>query len=90
MTSDTSFADVQKSIADVLIGALITIGLDPSDISMEVSLKELDVTSLEIVEIIEIIREELDVELQGKDVLACVTLQDMADLIDREASAITS
>jgi acyl carrier protein len=88
MTSDTSFSDVQNSTADVLIGALITIGIDPSDISMEISLTELDVSSLEIVEIIEIIREELDIELQGKDVLACVTLQDIADLVNREASVV--
>jgi len=87
MPSDITFSGAQKTAADVLTGALTAIGLDSSEISMEVSLEDLDVNSLDIVEIIEIVREELDIEIQGQDVLTCATLQDVADLIAREASA---
>jgi acyl carrier protein len=90
MPSDITFSSAQKTAADVLIGALTAIGLDSSEISMEVSLADLDVNSLDIVEIIEIIRDKLDIELQGQDVLTCTTLQDVADLITREASAVRS
>jgi acyl carrier protein len=90
MPPNASSADVRKSTTDVLVGALIRIGLDPSEIDMKFSLEELDVNSLDIVEIMEIIREELDIELQGQDVLACITVQDVADLLSREASAVRS
>ena len=90
MPSNITFSGAQKTAADVLTGALTAIGLDSSEISMEVSLEDLDVNSLDIVEIIEIIREELDIELQGQDVLTCATLQDVADLITRETSAVRS
>jgi len=90
MSSGIAFSNGQKPVADVLTGALIGIGLDPSEISMDVSLADLDVNSLDIVEIIEIIRDELNVELQGQDVMTCITLQDVVDLATREASAVRS
>jgi acyl carrier protein len=90
MPPGASFSDVQESPVGALMGALIRIGIEPSEIDMEVSLRELDVTSLDMVEIIEIIREELDLELQGPDVMACETLQDMADLIIRQADEVRS
>jgi acyl carrier protein len=90
MSSDITFSNVQKTAADILTGALTAIGLDSSEISMEVSLADLDVNSLDLVEIIEIVRDELDIELQGQDVLTCTTVQDVADLITREASAVRS
>jgi acyl carrier protein len=76
-----------KPAADVLTDALMELGYESSEISMELSLAELDVNSIDIVELMEIVREEFDVKLQGQDVMACATLGDVADLIDRGAKA---
>jgi acyl carrier protein len=87
MSSPNPKSGAQQPTEDFVIGALVEIGFDRSEISMEMSLEDLDVSSLDVVEFIEIVREELHVELQGKDVQTCVKIQDLADLIDRGSPA---
>jgi acyl carrier protein len=68
---------VEKTITD----ALPQFGVDPSQISREASFEELDVDSLDIAEISQIIEEEYGVQLKGDDVKTIKTVGDAVDLV---------
>ncbi|HWD74737.1 MAG TPA: acyl carrier protein [Solirubrobacteraceae bacterium] len=68
---------VEKTITD----ALPQFGVDPSQISREASFEELDVDSLDIAEISQIIEEEYGVQLKGDDVKTIRTVGDAVDLV---------
>lgn len=68
---------VEKTITD----ALPQFGVDPSQISRDASFEELDVDSLDIAEISQIIEEEYGVQLKGDDVKTIRTVGDAVDLV---------
>jgi acyl carrier protein len=68
---------VEKTIAD----ALPQFGVDPSEISREASFEELEVDSLDLAEISQIIEEEYGVQLKGDDMKWIETVGDAIDLV---------
>ena len=72
---------VEKTIAD----ALPQFGVDPSEISREASFEELDMDSLDLAEISQIIEDEYGVQLKGEDMKNIKTLGDAVDVVVNRA-----
>jgi len=68
---------VEKTIAD----ALPQFGVDPAEISREATFEELDVDSLDLAELSQIIEEQYGVELKGEDVKKIKSVGDAVDLV---------
>ncbi len=61
--------------------ALPQFGVDESQISREATFEELDVDSLDLAELSQIIEEEFGVALKGEDVAKIKTVGDAVDLV---------
>ena len=68
---------VEKTLRD----AMQQIDVDPSEISREATFEELDVDSLDLTEISQIIEEEYGVQLKGEDMKDVNTVGDAIDLV---------
>ena len=68
---------VEKVVAD----ALPQFGVDESQISRDASFEELDVDSLDLAELSQIIEDEFGVQLKGEDVAKIRTVGDAVDLV---------
>jgi acyl carrier protein len=73
---------VEKTITE----ALPQFGVDPGDISRDATFEQLDVDSLDLAEISQIIEEQYGVELKGDDVKQIKTVGDAIDLVVKKAS----
>ena len=73
---------VEKTVRD----ALPQFGVDPADISREATFEQLDVDSLDLAEVSQIIEEEYGVQLKGEDVKQVKTVGDAVDLVVSKAS----
>ena len=76
-TSTTDTATIQKVVFD----ALPQFGADPSDITREATFEDLDVDSLDLAELSQIIEDEYGVTLKGDDVGKIKTVGDAIDLV---------
>jgi acyl carrier protein len=72
---------VEKTITD----ALPEFGVDPSEISADATFEQLDVDSLDLAEISQILEEEYGVQLKGDDVKQIKTIGDAVDLVVSKA-----
>jgi acyl carrier protein len=68
---------VEKTVYD----ALPQFGVDESQVSREASFEELDVDSLDLAELSQIIEDEYGVQLKGDDVGKIKTVGDAIDLV---------
>jgi acyl carrier protein len=75
--STTTDAQVQE----VVFESLATFGPSPEDITREATLQDLDIDSLDLAELTQIVEEKFGVELKGADVATVVTVGDAIDLI---------
>ncbi len=65
--------------------ALASFGPDPSQITREASFEELDIDSLDLVELAQIVEDEYGVVLKGEDMKELKTVGDAVDLIVERA-----
>jgi acyl carrier protein len=70
-----------EAVEQTIVDALPQFGVDPSEISRESSFEELDVDSLHLAELSQIIEEEYGVQLKGDDVKKIKTVGDVIDLV---------
>jgi acyl carrier protein len=68
---------VEKTIVD----ALPQFGVEPSDITRDATFEDLDVDSLDLAELSQIIEDEYGVQLKGDDVGKIKTVGDAVDLV---------
>ena len=68
------------SVEQVIVNGLNELGAEGS-VARESTFEELDVDSLDLVELAQIIDEEFGVELQGEDVKDLRTVGDVIDLV---------
>ena len=61
--------------------ALVQFGPEPDDIKLEATFEELDVDSLDLAELSQIIEDEFGVQLKGDDVGKIKTVGDAIDLV---------
>jgi acyl carrier protein len=65
----------------VVFAGLAEVGADEESISRDATFEELDVDSLDLVEIAQVVEDELGVELRADDVKELRTVGDAIDLI---------
>ena len=68
---------VEKTLRD----AIEQFDVDPSEISREATFEELDVDSLDLVELAQVIEDEYKVEVASQDVQNVKTVGDVIDLV---------
>ncbi|HWX97424.1 MAG TPA: phosphopantetheine-binding protein [Solirubrobacteraceae bacterium] len=80
-----STAITQEQIQLVVIESLQTFGADPEDIAPGVTFEALDIDSLDLAELSQIVHEQFGVELKGSDVAEIKTVEDAVKLIAARA-----
>ena len=69
------------AVEKVVFDALPQCGADPSEITREATFEDLDVDSLDLAELSQIIEDEFGVQLKGDDVGKIKTVGDAVDLV---------
>jgi acyl carrier protein len=76
-TSTTDTATIQKVVFD----ALETFGAEPTEISLDATFEALDIDSLDVAELAQIVDEKFDVEIKSSDAEQIKTVGDVVDLV---------
>jgi acyl carrier protein len=71
----------QEQIEQLVIESLQTFGANPDDITREATFEALDIDSLDLAELSQIVHEQYGVELKGSDVAEVKTVDDAIKLI---------
>jgi acyl carrier protein len=69
------------SVEKVIFDGLVEVGAERDELSREATFEQLDVDSLDLVEIAQIVEEEFGVELEGDDVKDLRTVGEVIDLV---------
>ncbi len=83
MSSTTVTAE---QVETVVYDALATLGPDRDEITRDATFEQLDVDSLDLAELSQIVDEEFGVQLKGSDMANIKTVGDALDLIVARAS----
>jgi len=81
MPTDVSTDNVEKVIYD----GLVELGTERDELSREATLEDLDIDSLDLVELAQIVEDEFGVELKGDDVKDVKTVGEVIDLVVSKA-----
>jgi acyl carrier protein len=81
MTDQATTASVESVITD----GLVEVGADRDEVSREATFETLDVDSLDLVEMAQIIEDEFGVELKGDDVKDIKSVGELVDLVAARA-----
>jgi acyl carrier protein len=81
MATQVSADNVEKTIYD----GLVEMGTERDRLSREADLESLDVDSLDLVELAQIVEDEFGVELRGDDVKDVKTVGEVIDLVVAKA-----
>jgi acyl carrier protein len=81
VATQVSSENVEKTIYD----GLVELGTERDALSREATLEDLDVDSLDLVELAQIVEDEYGVELKGDDVKDVKTVGDVIDLVVAKA-----
>jgi acyl carrier protein len=81
MATQVSPQNVEQTIYD----GLVELGTERDQLSREASLEDLDVDSLDLVELAQIVEDEYGVELRGDDVKDVKTVGEVIDLVVAKA-----
>jgi acyl carrier protein len=81
LATQVSTENVEKTIYD----GLVELGTERDALSREATLEDLDVDSLDLVELAQIVEDEYGVELKGDDVKDVKTVGDVIDLVVAKA-----
>ena len=76
-TTSVTREEAQRVITD----ALADVGAERDAVTLDATFEALDVDSLDLAEVSQVIEEELGVKLGGKDVAAIKTVGDAVDLV---------
>jgi acyl carrier protein len=75
-----------QEVEQTLYDAMAEVGADRSQLSREASFEELDVDSLDLVELAQVVEDEFGVELKGEDIKDLRTVGQAIDLVVARAS----
>ncbi len=81
MATQVSPENVEQTIYD----GLVELGTERDQLSREASLEDLDIDSLDLVELAQIVEDEYGVELRGDDVKDVKTVGEVIDLVVAKA-----
>jgi acyl carrier protein len=83
MSTDTV---TREEALRVITDALVDVGAERDAITADATFEALDVDSLDLAEVSQVIEEELGVRIGGKDVAAIKTVGDAVDLVVSRAA----
>jgi len=81
MATPVTAANVEETI----YGGLVELGAERDDLSRDATLESLDVDSLDLVELAQIVEDEFGVELRGDDVKNVKTVGEVIDVVVAKA-----
>jgi len=76
-----STAVTQEQVQAVVVESLETFGADPGLITPDATFEALEIDSLDLAELSQIVHEQFGVELKGSDVAEVKTVKDAVELI---------
>jgi acyl carrier protein len=76
-----STAVSEQQIEKIVVESLETFGADPEQIKPDATFEALDIDSLDLAELSQIVHEQIGVELKGSDVAEVKTVDDAIKLI---------
>lgn len=76
----------KESVERTIFGALETVGADPDEIKPEATFEALDVDSLDLVEVAQVVEEEHGIEIRGEDAQKFETVADAVEFVAARAS----
>ena len=82
MTTAVSDKQVEETLAEAMVEA----GADRDQISRGATFEELDVDSLDLVELAQVVEDEFGVELKGEDMKELRTVGDAIEMVVARAS----
>jgi acyl carrier protein len=83
--ADVSAAVTSEQVEQVVRTSLESFGAEPEAINREAKLADLDIDSLDLAELSQIVEEQYGVNLTSSDVKAIVTVGDAVDMIVERA-----
>ncbi|HEX8753937.1 MAG TPA: phosphopantetheine-binding protein [Solirubrobacterales bacterium] len=78
-------AVTSENVEKVIYDGLVELGTERDELSREATLEDLDVDSLDLVELAQIVEDEFGVELRGDDVKDVKTVGEVIDLVVAKA-----
>jgi len=79
-------APTAEQVEQVVFDALVQVGPSPDDLHRDATLEELDVDSLDLAELSQVVEEAFGVRLKGDDVRRIRTVGDAVDLVHARAA----
>jgi acyl carrier protein len=70
-----------QDIEAMVIESLASFGADPAALSRDATLEEVDVDSLDLVELTQVVEERYDIDLESADFKQIETVGDVVDLV---------
>jgi acyl carrier protein len=74
-----------ESVEQTIFDGLVELGSDRGELSRDATLEDLDVDSLDLVELAQIVEDAYGVELRGDDVKDVKTVGEVIDLVVKKA-----
>jgi acyl carrier protein len=74
-----------ENVEKVIYDGMVELGTERDELSREATLEDLDVDSLDLVELAQIVEDEFGVELRGDDVKDVKTVGEVIDLVVSKA-----
>jgi len=74
-----------QSVLELVASELVRLGAEPEEVTPEAALSDIDVDSLDLAELAQIVEERYEVKLTGTDVTGIKTVGDLVALIESRA-----
>jgi len=71
----------QETVEQTIVDAIAKLGPEPEDVTRDATFEQLDVDSLDLVEVAQVVEEEFGVALKGADMEKLRTVGDAIDLV---------
>ncbi len=76
----------QETVETTIFEAISKLGPEPEDVTRDATFESLDIDSLDLVEVAQVVEEEFGVVLKGEDMEKLTTVGDAIDLVVARAS----
>ena len=75
-----------QNVEQTIVDSIVKLGPEPDEVTGDATFESLDVDSLDLVEVAQVVEEEFGVEIKGDDAQKLQTVGDAIDLVLERAS----
>ena len=75
-----------QSIEETVIESLVTFGADASAVNRDATLEDIDIDSLDLVELVQVLDDEFGVKIESADMKELASVGDVVDLVAARTS----